>query len=134
MTGNPIRHCRENEFMGDHRTPAEVATTFVEAFGRGDMAAVARVLAEDVAFESPRVALEGAEPVLAAMGEFAQAVTGVSVLAVVGDDERAMVMYDMATGPFGTLRAVDHVVVRDGRIVADTLVFDTYEVRKAMSA
>jgi hypothetical protein len=68
------------------------------------------------------------------MGEFAQAVTGVSVLAVVGDDERAMVMYDMATGPFGTLRAVDHVVVRDGRIVSDTLVFDTYEVRRVMPA
>jgi hypothetical protein len=37
----------------------------------------------------------------------------------------------MATGPFGTLRAVDPLVVRDGRIVSDTLVFDTYEVRMA---
>jgi SnoaL-like domain len=94
------------------------------------MAAVAGLLADDVAFESPRVALSGAGPVLEAMGQFAQAVTGVSVLAVVGDDERAMIMYDMQTRPFGTLRAVDHLVVRDGRITSDTLVFDTYEVRK----
>jgi hypothetical protein len=42
-----------------------------------------------------------------------------------------MIMYDMATAPFGTIRAVDHVVVRDGRIVSDILVFDTFEVRKA---
>jgi hypothetical protein len=119
--------------MSEHQTPAEVATAFVEAFGRGDMTAVAGVLADDVTFESPRVALTGAGPVLAAMGEFAQAVTGVSVLAVVGDAERAMVMYDMATGPFGTLRAVDHLVVREGRIVSDILVFDTYEVQKAMA-
>ena len=116
--------------MSEHRTPADMASAFVEAFGRGDMA----VVADDVTFQSPRVALTGAEPVLAAMGEFAQVVAGVSVLAVVGDDERAMIMYDMATGPFGTLRAVDHLVVRDGRIVSDTLVFDTYEVRKAMEA
>jgi ketosteroid isomerase-like protein len=120
--------------VNEHPTPADVASAFVEAFGRGDMEAVAGFLADDVAFESPRVALTGAGPVLAAMAEFAQVVTGVSVRAVVGDHERAMVMYDMATGPFGTLRAVDHLVVRDGRIVADTLVFDTYKVRKAMEA
>jgi limonene-1,2-epoxide hydrolase len=123
-----------DRFMSEHRTPAEVASAFIEAFGRRDMTAIAGFLADDVAFESPRVALTGAEPVLAAMGEFAQVVTGVSVLAVVGDDERAMIMYDMATGPFGTLRAVDHLMVRDGRIVSDTLVFDTYDVRKAMEA
>ena len=121
--------------MSEHHTPADMASAFVEAFGRGDMTAVAGFLADDVIFQSPRVALTGAGPVLAAMGEFAQVVTGVSVLAVVGDDdERAMIMYDMATGPFGTLRAVDHLVVRDGRIVSDTLVFDTYEVRKAVEA
>jgi hypothetical protein len=131
----PIRDDHEGErFVSEYNTPAAVASAFVEAFGRGDMTAVAGLLADDVAFESPRVALTGAGPVLAAMGEFAQVVTGVSVLAVVGDEERAMVMYDMATGPFGTLRAVDNLVVRDGRIVSDTLVFDTYEVRKAMEA
>ena len=117
---------------GENRSPAAVAVAFVEAFGRGDMTAVAGYLADDVAFESPRVALTGAAPVLEAMGQFAQAVTGVSVLAVVGDGDQAMIMYDMETGPFGTLRAVDHLVVRDGRITADTLVFDTYELRKAV--
>lgn len=120
--------------MNANHSPAGVAVAFVEAFGRGDMAAVAGFLADDVTFESPRVALTGAAPVLEAMRQFAQVVTGVSVLAVVGDDDRAMIMYDMGTGPFGTLRAVDHLVVRDGRITADTLVFDTYEVRKAMEA
>jgi ketosteroid isomerase-like protein len=120
--------------MSEKRSPSVVAVAFVEAFGRGDMAAVAGLLADDVAFESPRVVLTGAGPVLEAMGQFAQAVTAVSVLAVVGDDDRAMIMYDMQTEPFGTLRAVDHLVVRDGRITSDTLVFDTYEVRKAMEA
>ncbi len=120
--------------MSDDRSPADVAVAFVEAFGRGDLATVASFLADDVAFKSPRGALTGAGPVLEAMGRFAQAVTGVSVLAVVGDEDRAMIMYDMGTGPFGTLRAVDYLVVNNGRITTDTLVFDTYEVRKVMEA
>jgi len=27
-------------------------------------------------------------------------------------------MYDMTTGPFGTLRAAEHLEIRDGKIVA----------------
>ena len=118
--------------MTDSRTPAEIAVAFIDAFARKDTEAVAALVADDIVFESPQVQLAGAEAVLEAIGQFAQVVVGVSNVTVVGGDERAMIMYDMRTGPFGTLKAVDHIVVRDGRIVSDTLVFDTYEVRKAM--
>ena len=120
--------------MTDTRTPAEIAVAFIDAFASKDDTAVAALIADDIVFESPQVRLSGAGPVLAAIGQFAQVVAGVSNVTVVGDDERAMIMYDMATGPFGTLKTVDHIVVRDGKIVSDTLVFDTYEVRKAMEA
>lgn len=113
-----------------HR-PVDVARAFVEAFGRRDMAAVARYVADDIAFESPRAKANGAEGFLEAAGQFAQIVTRIDVIAAFGDNERALIMYDMETGPFGTLRAADHLVIRDGRIHEDTLVFDTYEVRMA---
>lgn len=113
------------ESLADERPAVAVAVALVEAFGKHDMATVARLLADDVVFESPRVRITGAEAVLEAMGEFARAVTGTTVIDAFGDDERAMVMYDVETGPFGTLRAVDHLVVRDGRITSDVLVFDT---------
>jgi len=45
-----------------------------------------------------------------------------------------MIMYEMVMGPFGTLRAAEHLVIRDGKITSDTLVFDTHEVRKAQAA
>lgn len=118
--------------MPDQHTPAEIAVAFIEAFGRGDMDGVAARLAEDVVFTSPQVRLAGAGAVLAAVGEFARAVDGVDIVAVVGDGEQAMIMYDMRTVPFGTLRAVDRLVVSGGRITSDTLVFDTYEVRRAV--
>jgi ketosteroid isomerase-like protein len=105
--------------------PAAVAREFVEAFGRRDMAAVQSLLATDVTFQSPRVRLTGAPAVGAAMGEFAQMVTGVTVLAAMQDGDRACIVYDMDTGPFGTLRAVDLVTVVAGRITEDLLVFDT---------
>jgi hypothetical protein len=106
-------------------TPTEIAVAYLEAFGRKDLPAAARYIADDIAFESPRVSLTGAEPYLEAVGDFAQAVLGVEIIAAFGDDERALVLYDMKTGPFGTIRAADYFLVRGGLITSDTLVFDT---------
>ncbi|MQY19743.1 nuclear transport factor 2 family protein [Nocardia macrotermitis] len=102
-----------------------VAVAFVEAFGRRDLVTMTAMLHEDVVFDSPRTHLTGAADVSAAIGEFAEAVTGVDILDAFGDDERALVVYDMHTGPFGTLRTVDHITVRGDRIASDTVVFDT---------
>ncbi len=117
--------------MREPRTPAEIAVAFIQAFARRDLAAVAALLADDVVLESPQVRLTGAPAVARAIGDFAQVVDGVDNLTAVGDGNRAMVMYDMRTTPYGTLRTVDHIEVRDGRIVSDILVFDTYPVRTA---
>ncbi|HEY3687659.1 MAG TPA: nuclear transport factor 2 family protein [Streptosporangiaceae bacterium] len=110
--------------MTEFQAPADIAVAFIEAFGRRDTAAVAALLADDVVFESPRATLAGADAVAAAIGGFAQAVTGVKIISALGDDERATVVYDMATEAYGTLRAADHVTVSGGRITSDTLVFD----------
>jgi hypothetical protein len=74
-----------------------------------------------------------AKSYLAAMREFAGAVGAVNVIATVGDDDQAAVVYDMKTGPFGTIRAIEHFVIHDGRIQIDRLAFDTYEMRKAQT-
>ena len=113
-----------------HTAPVDVAVRFVEAFGKADADTIAGLFADDIVFESPRVRIAGAAAVLAAISEFAKAVQGVDVVAALGDDEKAVVVYDMKTAPFGTIRAVDYLVVRDGKIISDSLVFDTYEVRK----
>jgi hypothetical protein len=116
--------------MPEQLDPADLAVAFVEAFGARDMEAVARYIADDVVFESPRMTLTGAAAFLEEVGKFAQAVSGASVLAVAGDASQALIMYDIETVPFGTLRAVDRVVVRDGKITSDILVFDTSKLRQ----
>lgn len=60
-----------------------------------------------------------AEAVLEAVGGFSKLVTEVKILAAVGDDQQALIMYDNGHRP-----------IRQ----TDTLVFDTHEVRKAQAA
>ncbi|MEV0840299.1 nuclear transport factor 2 family protein [Actinocatenispora sera] len=119
---------RKATLLGTYRpagAAVPVAVAFVEAFGRRDLATVTALLHDDVVFESPRTRLTGAAAVAAAIGEFAEVVTGVDVVAAYGDEDSAVVCHDLHTGPFGTVRTVDHVSVRGGRIAADTVVFDT---------
>lgn len=120
--------------MTTNPTPVDVAVAYIEAWARSDMTTVARYLTEDITFEGPMAQATGAEAVLEALSGFSQLVTDVRILAATGDDQQAIVMYDMVTGPFGTLRAAEHLAIRDGKIKTDTLVFDTHEVRKAQAA
>jgi limonene-1,2-epoxide hydrolase len=117
--------------MSAPTSPAEIAVAFIEAFGRRDTDAMSRYVDEDIVFECPRGTIRGVPAVLEVVGEFAQVVAMVKILAVLGNDTEAMIMYDMEAGHFGTLRAVDHLVVRGGKIISDRLVFDTYELRNA---
>ena len=68
------------------------------------------------------------------LSRFAQAVTGLEILTALGSDERAMIMYDLTTVPFGVLRAAEDFIISEGKITRDTLVFDTHKVRSAQGA
>lgn len=119
----------EENIVTEHHTPVEVAVAYIEAFGRRDMATAAQYVADDIEFESPMTRISGAPAYLEAVGQFAQGVTGVEIIGALGDDQRALVMYEMTTAPFGVLPAADHFVVADGKITVNRLVFDTYPIR-----
>ncbi len=102
-----------------------VALAFLDAFAAGDEEALAELLDPEVTFTSPRRSLVGKVVVAAEIGGFARAVSALTVRAAFGDDEQALVLYDLAAGPLGTIRVADRITVRNGRIVADELVFDT---------
>ena len=102
-----------------------VALAFLDAFAAGDDEALAALLDPEVLFTSPRRSLAGKVVVAAEIAGFARTVTAVKVVSAFGDDRHALVLYDMDAGPLGTIRAADRFTVRNGRIVADELVFDT---------
>lgn len=107
--------------------PVAVAKAFLAALADRDLATAGSYLDDDVTVEGPRARLRGAVQVLEAIRQFAETVTGVRVIAALGDDTQAMVLYDVETGSTGTLRVADHFVVRDGRITANLAVFAEIE-------
>ena len=120
--------------MTEHPAPVNVAIAFTKAWTSHDMIAAAEYVAEDVAFEGPMTQTTGAKAYIEALSRFAQTVSGMQMIAALGDDQRAMIMYEVETGPAGVLRAGEHFVIREGRIKSDMLVFDTHKLREAQSA
>ena len=120
--------------MTAHPTPLAVALAFTEAWTGHDLTTAAGYLAEDVVFDGPMNHSTGAEAYLAGLATFARAVAGMRIVAALGDDEQSLVMYEVTTGPFGTLRCAERFTVTDGKIRTDTLTFDTYPVRSAAAA
>lgn len=116
--------------MSQLSEPAATAVDFINAWASGDAQRLTELLADDVTFDGPTARAEGAADVLAEILSFSQLVQGVEIIGVSGNGDEALIMYEMATEPFGRLRAADYLVIRDGKIVVDKLVFDSYEVRK----
>jgi hypothetical protein len=120
--------------MHERSTPVDVAIAFTEAWTSHDMTTAAGYVAEDVLFEGPMTQNAGIDAFMDGLTRFARAVTGLEILTALGTDERAMIMYDLTTAPFGVLRAAEDLVISEGKITRDTLVFDTHPVRGAGEA
>jgi hypothetical protein len=124
----------KEKIVTEYLSPVEVAVAFTRAWTSHDMAAAAKYVADDVVFEGPMTQTSGAQPYLAALSRFAKTVTGMRILAALGDAEGAMIMYEVDTGQAGVLRAGERFVIRDGQIQTDMLVFDTDKLRQAQAA
>jgi len=113
-------------------TPLALAIAFTNAWTRHDLETAASYVAEDVEFDGPIAGhTTGIDAYMQGLSAFAPVVTGMQIIAAFGDDTRALIMYDLATAPFGTLRTAELLTVKDGKIQADKLTFDTYRVRQA---
>lgn len=114
-------------------TPAAIARAFTEAWTGQDMAAAAGYVADDVVFDGPLGHVEGKNAYIESLKGLTRAmdVTGARIIAAFGDDNQALIMYELMTGQFGSLTCAKLFAVRDGKIQSDRLTFDSYEVRKA---
>ena len=102
--------------MTEHQAPVAIAHAFTEAWTSRDFTTAAGYLADDVIFDGPINHSTGAKDYLQGLTAFAQTVTGLKILAVLGDDAQALIMYEVTTGPFGILTCAEHLTVHDGQI------------------
>jgi SnoaL-like domain len=113
-------------------TPLAIAIAFTKAWTSHDMETAASYVAEDVEFDGPIAGhTTGIDAYMQGLSAFAPVVTGMRIIAAFGDDTQALIMYDLTTAPFGTLRTAELLTVKDGKIQEDKLTFDTYKVRQA---
>lgn len=117
--------------MAADSTPVAVARAFTEAWTSHDLELAASYVAEDVIFDGPLGHTDGKQEYMKGIGGLASIVTGLSILAAYGDEERALIMYELTTRQFGVLTCAKLLTMRDGKILNDRLTFDSHDMKKA---
>ena len=107
---------------------AEIARAFTQAWTSGDMETAAGYLADDVTFDGPINHSSGKQEYIAGLSAFARRASDLNILAALGDDDQAIIMYELTTGPLRAIYA-ERLTIRDGKIQTDRLVFDSYPMR-----
>jgi ketosteroid isomerase-like protein len=110
---------------------AEIVRAYHDAWTAKDFAAASALLADNLEVEVPVNEYPTAGSFAAALASFGATVTDVELLAAMSDGDEAMLLYDLAAGPVGTLRVAEHFTVAGGKIVRLRQVHDTAPVRAA---
>lgn len=120
--------------MSQQQTPLAIGLAFTHAWTSHDMDTAAGYIAKDITFDGPMNHTMGVKAYMEALTRFANTVTGLKILAAFGDDQQALIMYDVTTAPFGPIPSAELLTVKDGKIQADRLIFDTYTLRNAAAS
>src|SRR5215468_7603368 len=108
--------------MSADSSPVTLARSFTEAWTNHDMDAVAAYLAPDVVFDGPAGHSVGADAYLKGLNAFAGTVSGMRMLAALGDDTQALIMYEVTT-PAGILTCAEHLTFSGSKLKTDRLTF-----------
>ena len=113
----------------------DLVTAYQDAWTSGDLEAAARHLAADFAFDGPGASFRSSADFVPYLAAFRSRIgPGWRQVAAFGDGGEALVMYELHDGAGRPLPVtVDHFVVRDGLLAAETLVFDTAAFGRAMA-
>jgi hypothetical protein len=112
----------------------DTARAFESAWQGKDFEKARTYLADDVVIESPFGRDTSAEAVVGQYVGFSQVVTGPGrEIAGFGDDESAVIMTEIPS-VFGLSVNATYFVVRDGKITAETLVYDATEAKRQLES
>jgi hypothetical protein len=123
--------------MTEYTGALAVAVAYHRAWTAKDLDKAMEYIAEGVVLESPGARLEGIERYRAFLGGFLPNVLGYDLLAALGDERTAVLVYRLRTALVeGSLPTVECFSVADGKIVQNVLVFDRtpYEAARAARA
>ena len=110
-----------------------VARAYHCAWTGRDFDAAADLLASDLQTDVPLNTYAGKPEFAAAVRGFGALVERVELIAEVGRGDEAILLYDMHTEPFGTIRIAEHFTVAGGQITRIRHVHDTVALRAAVA-
>lgn len=102
----------------------EIARTYVEAIANRDVDLILSISAEDVVCTSPIGQTIGFDRFRAFHDGFARMITNLTILAVYGDDEQAVVVYDAETHPVPHSVVAELIKVKDGKLASTDVIYD----------
>lgn len=108
-----------------------VARRYHQAWTSKNYDAAGRCLAPELETDVPLNAYANAAQFVEALAGFGPLVTSVDLLAELGDNDEAVLLYDLELAPIGRLRVAEHFTVSDGRITHIRHVHDTAALRAA---
>jgi ketosteroid isomerase-like protein len=116
-------------------TALDIVRAYQDAWTKKDFTAAAEYLAEDFVYVAPNARHDTVDGFLAMLAAFGARIgPGWRPVAEFGDETSALIMYELFTKSGEPLPlTVDHFVVRDGKLVSETLVFDTASFAAALA-
>jgi hypothetical protein len=117
--------------MTDEAHALTVVRAYHRAWTGGDFEEAASYLADDLETDVPLNTYATKPQWIDAVRGTRRLTSRVSVLAELGDDDQAILLYDMALDPIGQLRVAEHFAVAGRRIVRIRQVHDTAALRAA---
>lgn len=103
---------------------AKIARAYVDAIANKDVNAIIAISSEDVVCTSPIGKLTGTQAFRGFHDGFARMIKTMSILAVYGDDEQAVVVYDVETHPVPHAVTVELLKVGNGKIASTEVIYD----------
>jgi hypothetical protein len=107
--------------------------TYHKAWTNGDFATARRCLADDLDFRGSIDSFSKADDFIAALTQFRQMLSSITMLKSFFDNDGAALLYDCdTTTPAGVIRTAEFFTVSEKKISAIRLVFDATALRKSM--
>lgn len=102
----------------------EVALAWYHARIGRDIDKTMSCAADDIVVDAPGVHIEGSKAFRGFEESFLPMITGATLTAAFGDDQTALLMYDIATVPVPSNFTAAYATVTGGKIAALRIVFD----------
>ncbi|MBD8807783.1 MULTISPECIES: nuclear transport factor 2 family protein [Pseudomonas syringae group] len=101
-----------------------IARYYVDAMMNKKIEIILSISSEDVVCISPLGETKGVESFRSFHDGFARMTTKLSILAIYGDDEQAVIVYDVETHPVPHSTVAEFITVKNGKLIRTQVIYD----------